>query len=245
MKRLWSVISIMCVANLGALLIFAGWLWQSGRLDGARLRAARDLFAPTIAEEQVSAAAREDALLRAAEAADADRKRTDPPWPASAQIERVSLIQAQTEQAARRLQDRTAQLMQEVNLRSAQLDQRKAELEEREKALDERAARESGEKRDEQFAAAVRLYETLAGPQAKRMLLALIAQQGGDLDLAAQYLMAMSPRAAAKTLKELKTEKENELATGLLEHIRTLGSRDGRDGVREASGNDDALPSAG
>jgi hypothetical protein len=235
----------MCVANVGALLIFAGWLWQSGRLDAARMRAARALFAPTIAEDRAAAAAREEALLRAAEAADAARQRGDPPWPAGAQIERVSLIQAQTEQAARRLQDRTAQLMQEVNVRSAQLDQRKAELEARERALDDRAALESGEKRDEQFAAAVRLYETLAGPQAKRMLLALIERQGGDLDLAARYLTAMSPRAAAKTLKELKTEKENELATGLLEHIRTLGTRDERDGVREASGHDDALPPAG
>ena len=56
MKRVWTIISILAVANLLALGGFVGWLKTSGRLNKERMQQLRELFAPTIAESAKQAA---------------------------------------------------------------------------------------------------------------------------------------------------------------------------------------------
>ena len=51
MKSIWNAFSFLAVVHLLALLIFAGWLWKTDRLEGARLEAVRDLFAMSIQEQ--------------------------------------------------------------------------------------------------------------------------------------------------------------------------------------------------
>ena len=39
MKTAWNIVSFLAVVHLLALLMFAGWLWQTDRLDGGRITA--------------------------------------------------------------------------------------------------------------------------------------------------------------------------------------------------------------
>ena len=65
MKTLLKLVLVLAVANLLAVAGFVGWLFASGRVDGDRVTRVRDIFRPTIAEEQASLA---DAATTAAEA---------------------------------------------------------------------------------------------------------------------------------------------------------------------------------
>ncbi|MHC5113483.1 MAG: hypothetical protein ACYTGP_03530 [Planctomycetota bacterium] len=221
MKRLWNIVSFVAVVNLLVLLMFGGWLLQSGRLDRDRMREIRDLLAMTLEEQQVLSEeqAKENEKRQAAEAKDALRR--NPPLPSGADIALTSMVEEQTEQALRRLHDQTGQHLAELEFRAKQLDERETALEGRRRAWETSTADEVRRKTNEQFQKTVQLYEALAGKQAKRMLLELVAQ--GSLEQAVTYLDAMAPRAATKTLKELKTDDENRLATQLLERVRTLG----------------------
>ncbi len=51
MKRIWTIISILALANVLAIGGFVGWLQTSGRLNKDRMQRLRELFAPTITEE--------------------------------------------------------------------------------------------------------------------------------------------------------------------------------------------------
>ena len=75
--------SFLAVVHLLALLMFAGWLWHTDRLDGQRLGQLRSLFAPTIAEAQTAAEqASLDAEARRQQQEEQVR-RQDPPLPAA------------------------------------------------------------------------------------------------------------------------------------------------------------------
>ncbi len=221
MKNLWKIVSFMSVVNLLAFVLFVGWLWRTDRLSVDRLERLRDMLAITNAEEATrTGAAAAQAALDAA-AAEETAVRSDPPLPSAAQVARTVRLDDRTRQAVRRLDDESSQHQAALELRSRQLDAQEEELRARQ---DEWAAsiRADAERRiDEQFLKTVRLYEALAGKQAKRMLLELVDQD--NTEQAVAYIDAMSPRAAARTLKELKTDPENALATELLERLRTFG----------------------
>ncbi|MCP3903363.1 MAG: hypothetical protein GY715_06980 [Planctomycetes bacterium] len=236
MKRFWTIVSFIAVVNLLSLIMFVGWLLQSGRLDRDRLLEVRELLAMTPAEAE-ALADEESALLEVQQTAAAEEERQrNPPLPSSAAIARTSLQIEQNDHALRRLRDETAQHLAELEFRAKQLDERETALEARRRAWETSTADEVRRKTDEQFRKAVRLLEALPGKQAKRMLLELVAQ--GSLDQAVTYINAMNPRAATKALKELKTDDENRLATQLLERVRTLGIEAE---VAESTSNDPAI----
>ena len=87
---------------------------------------------------------------------------------------------------------------------------------------------------DEQFLQAVKQLEQLPAKQAKGVLEQLLADK--NVDQAVAYLDAMSPRAAAKVLREFKSGPDLALATELLERLRTFGV-DARDDQPPASGS--------
>ena len=92
---------------------------------------------------------------------------------------------------------------------------------------------------DGQFAKVVRQLESVPPKQAKQIMLNLIGT--GRADQAVAYLDAMSARPAAKLLREFKTDRETELATELLEQLRTFGVEAE---VAELPGDDDSLSTA-
>jgi len=81
---------------------------------------------------------------------------------------------------------------------------------------------------DAQFQRVVRLLETIPAKQAKENLIALI--EGGNTGDAVHYLDAMKQYNAAKVLREFKTDEEQQLATELLQRLKTLGAAGPVDG---------------
>ena len=72
MRTIWNAFAFVAVVNLLALVLAAGWMWQTGRLDRARVEAVRAIFAIPIAEEEAArvAEAQADADAVAAEEAE-------------------------------------------------------------------------------------------------------------------------------------------------------------------------------
>lgn len=77
MRTLWNAIAFVAVVNLLALIFAGGWMWRSGRLDRARIEAARDIFRVPIAEE----AAADDAAAQAT-VEEAAARELEVPWSA-------------------------------------------------------------------------------------------------------------------------------------------------------------------
>ena len=221
MRTAWNIVSFLAVIHLLALLAFVGWLWQSGRLSGERVQNIRALLAMTIADEnerQLQAAAEaEQARLDVLAAS----RRENPPLPAAEHIDAVYSLREQQQRTIDRLDD-------EKNLLLAQLDRISREYDEAQTSfLEQRrqwyASVESERKRkeDEQFQQALKLYESVPAKQARDMLLKLV--EDGEMKQAVAYLDSMNTRAAAKILREFKTEPQTELAKQLLEELRTFG----------------------
>ncbi len=239
MKKLWNMMSFMAVVNLLAMIVFVGWLYQTGRLDVDRVRQIKDMFAPTIEQERQAAANSEaQAEIDRQQAEELARKQS-PPLPSADQIREESLVKDQTGQALRRLRDEREQLKTQQDLKTAQLDRREAELEARIREWEQSIAKEADRRQDVQFQKVVKQYESIPPKNAKRLMLELLGQGGQDQVVA--YIDGMNARAAAKIIKEFKTDQESALAAGLLEKLRTFGL----DAVpEEDSSDDDAIVSA-
>ncbi len=221
MRSAWNTLSFLAVVNLFALGLFVTWLWGSQRLDGQRLAALRELFAQTIPQEREAAA--EDA--RAEEAHRRwQAQQGGPANPALSSADSMRVSGEMEEQANRistRLSDEAAILLEQLDLRETELDRREAELAARESAW-ERAIRDEQYRRtDEQFAQAVGQLERLKPKQAKAIIVRLV--NDGKREEALAYLDAMNERVAAKILGQFNTDQERQLATEVLEGLRTLG----------------------
>jgi hypothetical protein len=229
----------MAVVNLFALLLFGGWLFQSGRLNRARVWEIRRMLAVTVVEEAALAEEAEaEAVRLAVEAAERDRIER-PPLPSGDVVRQVRQGEDRVELALRRLQDERDQLLARHRLRAAALDEREAELDERQTALQSVSGDDRSVRVDEQFAKTVAFYETAKPRLAKERLLNLY--EAGEVERIVSYLNAMNTRAAKKILDEFKSEEDNRLATELLERLRTFGL-DTEDS--ETTGHDDAVANA-
>ena len=221
MKRFWNIVSFLAVVNLLAMGMFLGWLWQSGRLDGDRIRHIRDLLAMTIAGEQAAEDERAAEAERQQQEAAQRARRENPPLPSAEQVRQVSLVDDQTDQALRRLRDETTQLLAQLDVRGAELDQREQALESAREAWLSSIETELARRTDEQFLKTVRQYESAPPKIGKQWMMELIG--AGEQEQVVAYLDAMSARAASKILREFKTDKDAALATELLDKLRTFG----------------------
>ena len=222
MRTLWNIVSFLAVVHLLAVAIIVMWLWQSHRLDAARLTDIRDLLSTPVHEAREGMIANlreaEDQRLKEAE----DVLRANPPSDSATQIQRTALVMLQEDQARRRLDDEKRMMQEQLELATASVDDLRTEFD-RERTAWENAVRDDRtQKTDEQFMQTVKQYEQSPPKQAKRMLQELVIN--GQMDQAVSYLDAMNPRAASKVLKEFKTDEEIKVATELLERLRTLGS---------------------
>jgi flagellar motility protein MotE (MotC chaperone) len=222
MKNLWNAVSFVAVVNLLTLLMFVGWLWQSGRLNGDRVQQIRELFAMTIDQAAEADAAAEEVAEREAEAADEAARRENPPLPSGVQVRHDQRIDDRDAQALRRVRDENRQLMAQLERQRAQLAQREQAFRARQQAWSDDIDAERKRKLDEQFQQAVGLYESAKPKLAKQWMLELV--DAGELVQVVAYLDAMNPRAASKILNEFKGDDDAALATELLERLRTFGT---------------------
>lgn len=218
MKRsLWFVISTLALANLIAMLAFAGWLVASGRLDAGRLEQLRALFSETTAQEHERIErehADSEAETRAAEEAKRSQR---PPLTAEDQL----LLQLQLDEVMR----------QNVERAQRTLDDMRRSLDEERATLDADIARFSSEKEsfqkmraqiaalegDEQFKKALALYESLRPKDAADTLRQIYDR--GEVAQVVSYLNAMEARKASKVVALF----DPPVAAELLERLRTRG----------------------
>ena len=232
MRSLWSIVSFLAVVNLLALMLLIGWLWQSGRLNPERLREVRALLAAPVLDEAEaggSTAGGGDGVE-----AEAD---SPPPLPSAMQVEYTFALQEQAEQATRRMAEAKRLLEAQLERTMTQLQREREQFEQERRSWTDSVREDRERKADEQFAKVVKQLESIPAKQAKAILVELAGQ--GSMEQAIAYFDAMQPRAAAKVLKEFKTQPENTLATELLERLRTFGLEPMDP---EAPGDDDPLP---
>lgn len=232
MKRVWTVISILAVANLLALSGFVGWLKTSGRLNKERVQQLRELFAPTIAEStkkaETDAAARAQDEKNEIEKARALR----PPINAADRLE----LSEQGEEVRRQ---QLPSLEKQVELLRASLSRDADKVaRDRDKLTMDEAAFEAMRKRvleqegSAQFKKTLTTLQDLKADQAKKALKEMLAMTPAPTgasspivtgqDLVVSYLNAMDDRARGKIVNEF-IQDDPKLAADLLERLRTRG----------------------
>lgn len=220
MKTLWSVLSVIAIANLLALLGIVGYLKMSDRLDAQRVRELRQLFNETgsqrkAKEEEAKSQAEKDA---AAEKENA--KKGTAPVTAGDALE-FKLQQSQVDLARIESLKRDVQVLQETLARQKKaLDDDRATLDKERRDFDQ--AREVVRKNegDVQFKKALATLEGLKADKAKSTLQTLIDQK--QVDQVVSYLNAMQERSRTKVIDEF-IKADPKVATDLLERLRTRG----------------------
>ncbi|MHC5006804.1 MAG: hypothetical protein ACYTGF_05535 [Planctomycetota bacterium] len=242
MKTAWNIVSFLAVVHLLALLMFAGWLWQTDRLDGTRMTELRALFAPTLAEARTAVEQADlEAEARLVHQADQAR-RQDPPLPTSDRVARLTAARQEDERAEHHLELVRRQLLQQFDIAAQQLEDQRGALDADRQGFEQGVGADQQQRHATQLTKAVKLLESLPPKQAKQKIVELV--QSGRTDQAVVYLDAMNQRAAGKVLAEFKTDEDNKLATELLERIRTLGLRRAGTGALEGSSDADTVANA-
>lgn len=240
MRTLWNITAFLAIVHLLALLMFIGWLGATDRLSMERADALRDIFAPTVAEDEALAADREAEAEEDAEQQVAQQRLQAPPVSSASRITFDHAIAEQHRHAERRLEDAQKQIAEMIESQRASLEAERAALEAEKKAWTESIADEQEQRSSEQFMRAVQTLERLPAKQAKNMLVELMRQDGEQgLEQAVAYINAMNAFAASRVIRELKTDQEIGLATDLLEGLRTFGvltEGDARQGGSTTSG---------
>lgn len=230
MKAIWTIISIVALANLLAIIGLVAWLAGTQRLDMDRLGEIRELLA---------APATEDADEQAE--AEADNPSDDAPLPpgvmpfAAAPSEIVaSRLELSTIDEMRR--DRLAREIEDLKLAHVlereRLDEQWAELRSEREAFETAASRARETDGAAQFRKAVEVLNQQRPADAVAMLRAIM-QQGIDAgpDMTPQeagekqvisYINAMEERARNALMAQFARD-EPQLAADLLEGLRTRG----------------------
>ncbi len=247
MKRFWTALSVIALANLIAMAGFVGWLAKSDRLDMERVRHIRVMLNKTLSEEKAETDA---AMVKAA----ADEKALEeaklagkPPLTAAerlaARVEASELDIQRAERLKREVQD----LQRQLNDERAKLDARDAQLKADRKAFDEMVASNTAATTDLQFQKTLAVMEALKPAQAIAMLKEMIPDPAAmpmapveangpmtsgtaaiappasrNLTRVVSYLDAMDDKHRAAIMKDL-AKSEPKLAAELLERIRKQG----------------------
>lgn len=232
MKRVWTVISILALANLLAFGGLVAWLQTSGRLNKDRMQRLRELFAPTIAAEKAQL---DEALAKQAETAKLSEeaaKSLRPPINAADRLE----LSAQGEEVRRQ---QLASLQTQVELLRASLARDSMEVARaRDQLTSDQEAFEAMRKRvldqegSAQFKKTLTTLQDLKPDQAKKALNEMIALTpastgagstiASGMDLVVSYLNSMDSRSRVKVVNEF-IQDDPKLAADLLERLRTRG----------------------
>lgn len=230
MKRIWTVLSVLALANVVALGGFAGWLAQTGRLSVDRLRQVRQMFAETVAMEQ----ARLDAEAKAAADAEAARSR-ELSGSARNASELVAMRLNATEvdlQRIERLRREVQDLQRMLQRDQTSLDEKVGAFHKEREAFNAMRQRMREIEGGDQFRKSLAVLEAVKPTEARDMLSTLL--KDGATEQVVSYLNAMDERARAKVLTEFIKAGQPDVAAELLESLRTRGLETPADG--EATG---------
>ncbi len=211
MKKLFFVLILTLAMNFLALGGAVGYLFQSGKLDKAKITKVREIIFPPpgmAATTQPSAASAAPQPLNLANLLDKH---------SGSVIEQVDFIRrtvdAQMLELDRR-QRELADLKRQVDLANQKLAADRTALEKREKDLTNREQAAQKLQNDTGFQNSLAIYNAMPSKQVKSIFMTL-----GEATVQ-QYLTAMDTRTAGKIIKEFKTADETAFIERVLERIR-------------------------
>ncbi len=224
MKTLWNIVTILLVAHL-LLLVGGGlWLWQSGRLDKARVKQTIAMFSTTLTEEQAKAKEAESAAVETQRQKEEAARLTSVSQGSRSPEDRIMADDRDEEllhQRLQRLERERQDLLRQIDMAKSALAKERKELDGKRDEFEKKVTQEINKRKDEDFQLAVQMYEQVRPKQGKEMMQQLIAE--GKTDQVVEYLAAMQLRKAASILKEFKTPAEVAQAAELVQQLRKRG----------------------
>ncbi|RMD66598.1 MAG: hypothetical protein D6824_00480 [Planctomycetota bacterium] len=218
-RSLWTILTTVALVNALALGGFVGWLISSHRLNTERLERVRAMLAETIEEEQARLAKEEQERQAAQLAAKQAEEQRKSPVAAVGRLQLAAEVSELVQENLERARKEQEALKRALAIERTALENERAKFLAEKNAFEAMRQQIKAAESDAQFKKTIRLYESIKPAQAKDMLLALLNQ--GNTTQVVAYLNAMSPRAAANILKQLKDDPA--LAADLLERLRSFG----------------------
>ncbi|MGD9692778.1 MAG: hypothetical protein AB7G17_05740 [Phycisphaerales bacterium] len=218
MRTIWTILSVVAVANLLGFGAFLGWLGATGRLNGERVGEIREMLRETVAEQKAREQKEAEAAEAARLAAEEEARKKEAPLSASESLQIAGQSDELRRQALERMRRESEDLRRTLSRERDEVDKALARLGEERAAFDEMRKRIAEQEGSEQFEKALRLYESLKPDQAKAAMQALIDK--GEIEQVVSYLNAMQARSATKVLAEFTDPM---VAADLLERLRTRG----------------------
>lgn len=215
MKTIGTVMIMALAVNFLALAGGAGWLFQSGHLNKDRVKAIRELVFPPATQpttrpseaeappEPTAASRLEELLAKHSGARTAGDQADFLQHSFDAQMNQLDQRQRQLED----LQRLVAQGQTQVRTDRAQLETDRQKLTDNQQQATRLAD-------DQGFQDSLNLYNSMPPKQVKAIFLSM------DDDTTVNYLRAMTPRTAAKVLKEFKTPDEMTRVHKLMDRLR-------------------------
>lgn len=220
MKTMWTVLSVLALANLIAIGVLVGWLKSSDRLSQDRVQRIRTIFSQSVAQERAEEAAAKAQEERQERERLAEAEAARPPIATEQRLAIIREYEERRLQDALRTQRETSNLIQTLVTKQDKFEADKRVFDDevaqfrRER---EEAARLDG---DEQFQKSLKIYETVKAAEARSMLQTML-DEGKVLEVVA-YLNAMKPRTASKIIAEFQ-KGDAVVAADLLERLRRYG----------------------
>jgi hypothetical protein len=229
MRTIWTIVSVLAVANLLALAAFMGWLVLADRMDLGRVREIRAVLSETVSEQRARGEAEEQARLEA-EAEAARLAAADPgvgePVTAAQLVNLKLEFSELDEQRLMRLRREFDDLRRTLEAERRQLDEQRRALLAEIDEFNETRRRIAEVEGSEQFRKALATYRTLRPAEAKAMMQQLLGpgvDEAGAMEVVS-YLNAMDERERARIISEFQKE-DPALAADLLQRLRNHGIR--------------------
>lgn len=227
MKTIWSVVSILAVAHILALLGVVGFLAGTDRLDRSRIEAVRQVFVPTLSQQEEAEAevrnAQDERLEQARREANLDGANpgVDLRNEGFRSVEQTQLELVR--RGERDLENLTAML----DRRLREIERRERELLANEAAFEERFGAKRDAAKEEQFQKMVSLLGKLRAEDLKAKLDVYLLESREDLVV--DILQALPLRSATKVLALYQSQTDNIVAADLLLRVKNQGLPDARE----------------
>lgn len=229
MKKLGTLISMICIVNVLMLLGLGGYLWGTGRLNKPKAQTIADLLRRPGSPDGLRAKVYE--IMASPATQGAQSRPTSGPAPAaptglepaSAQ-ERIDYLQRALEAERLRLQSEAQKLREEQDLLVAkqnQLDLERKTLADQKKAYEQMVAGATTKSDAAGFQKSMDIFDQLKPKQVKDLLMPMPAEQ------IARYISAMDPDRAAKIIAEFKSAGEKEALNEALDRVRGVTNAPG------------------
>ncbi len=224
MKTIWTIVSVLALANMLVVLGVVGFLAGTGRLDRGRVESVRQVFKETIAAQAARAA--NEAIEAEAQrkvAEDAAKPPREPATASGVNAIRIAMTEAEVQQIKARMQELTI-LKDTLRQEREALDRDWEALRAAQRTFDGNRRRIAEREGAAQFKKTLGILEKLSASDVAQTLTVMLgaAPERPGKDQVVSYLNAMSTKVRPDVIAEF-VRADPALAAELLEAIRTHG----------------------